>query len=213
MLGASLLSLAGLATAAEPLTKLADNTTMVPGGSKPFDFFSAPVTAGKFVAWNGATADPGGGIYITELGSERPLAVLVGPGDSMPGGGTINGTGDASLCPDGSAVFFATSDPVPPPPPPPPPPHPPTQLMGSAPLSPGCRPRGVSAACCSRRRRPPGPAPRPTAPSRRRSPLGTPPAATESSSASSRRSPSPAASVQPPCPRPLRPGRGRRLDC
>lgn len=101
---------------AEQLTRLADNTTVVPGGGGVFNFFSAPTTAGKFVLWNGAGDEQIGaeaGHYRVGLGQpQQEVEKVLATGDPMPCGGAINETGDASLLQDGAVLFFAASDPT-----------------------------------------------------------------------------------------------------
>lgn len=120
----TLLAAATGSLAKEPLTLIADNTTVVPSDQKSakFDFFSAPVAAGNWVAFFGAGgAEPGchfncdttNGVFAKDLssgGADLRVVVRSAPGgDTMPDGKAINQTGDVALASDGSAIFFAAS--------------------------------------------------------------------------------------------------------
>lgn len=120
----TLLAAATGTLAKEPLTLIADNTTVVPSDPKsaPFDFFSAPKAAGNWVAFYGAGgAQPGcrfncdttNGVFAKDMSSDdSKLRVVVRSspgGDAMPDGSPINQTGEVALASDGSAVFFAAS--------------------------------------------------------------------------------------------------------
>ena len=112
------------ALAKEPLALIADNATVVPSDAKSatFDFFSAPVAAGSFVAFFGAGgAEPGcrfncdttNGVFAkdtSDSGGDLHILVRAAPGgDLMPDGHAVNQTGDVALASDGSAIFFAAS--------------------------------------------------------------------------------------------------------
>jgi hypothetical protein len=119
----TLLAAATGTLAKEPLTLIADNATVVPSdeNSASFDFFSAPVAAGNWVAFFGAGgAKPGcrfncdttNGVFAKDMSSDADLRVVFRSapgGDTMPDGKAMNQTGEVALASDGSAVFFAAS--------------------------------------------------------------------------------------------------------
>jgi hypothetical protein len=73
-------------TAGGPLTRVADTTTSIPGGTGTFTTVGSPAISGTTLAFSGSRSDGQSGIYAGTAGS---LGVVANTGTSIPGGTTV----------------------------------------------------------------------------------------------------------------------------